>query len=95
MRRAPTHREVGWDGTAVTAHVRRTGDATLDLLAVLAEAATDLLTDPAVGHIRTCEGPGCRLLILATNPRRRWCSRRCAATGRVARHHRRHRPEPH
>jgi predicted RNA-binding Zn ribbon-like protein len=69
-RAAPAYRELAHDGDAVVAQVRRSGDPTRDLLARLAEAAVDLLTDPAVRSVRACEGPGCRLLFLPAHQRR-------------------------
>ncbi|WP_252375002.1 MULTISPECIES: CGNR zinc finger domain-containing protein [unclassified Nonomuraea] len=61
------------------------------LLAELAEAAVALLTDPDVGKVRGCEGPGCRLLFLPAHPRRRWCSPDlCGNRVRVARYYQRH-----
>lgn len=92
QRAAPAHRELGWDGAAVTGTPRRTGDPTRDLLAELAEAAAGLLTDPSVRKIRRCEGPQCRLLFLPAHPRRRWCSPAlCGNRVRVARYYQRHR----
>jgi predicted RNA-binding Zn ribbon-like protein len=94
QRAAPRHRELAWDGGAVVAVVRRSGDPTLDVLAELAEAAADLLTDPAVTTVRRCEGPQCRMLFLPAHPRRRWCSPQlCGNRVRVARYYRRHRSE--
>lgn len=91
QRSAPAHRELSWDGTSVTAARRRSGDATRDLLAELAEAAADLLTDPQVRKVRLCEGPQCRLQFLPTHPRRRWCSPAlCGNRVRVARYYQRH-----
>jgi predicted RNA-binding Zn ribbon-like protein len=92
LRAAPAHRELTWNGSAVVAHHVRTGDATDGLLAELAEAAADLLVDPAVTRIRRCAGPGCRMLFLATHSRRQWCSPAlCGNRVRVARYYRRHR----
>jgi predicted RNA-binding Zn ribbon-like protein len=92
LRAAPRHRELAWDGAAVVAVARRSGDPTRDVLAELAEAAADLLTDPAVTAVRQCEGPGCRMLFLPAHPRRRWCSAQlCGNRVRVARYYRRHR----
>jgi predicted RNA-binding Zn ribbon-like protein len=91
QRAAPAYRVLRWDRTQVTGRVHRDADATASLLAVLAEAATDLLTDPAVKKLRQCEGPGCRLLFLPTHPRRRWCSPAlCGNRVRVARYYQRH-----
>jgi predicted RNA-binding Zn ribbon-like protein len=92
---APLHRRLGWDGAAVTATRVRTGSATDVLLAELADATVDLLTDPvALGKLRCCEGPGCRMLFLAVNPRRRWCSAAlCGNRVRVGRYYQRHKED--
>ncbi|MFD3513844.1 CGNR zinc finger domain-containing protein [Streptomyces sp. NPDC058657] len=89
---APLHRSLDWDGGAVTAAPVRTGSATDVLLAELTDATVDLLTDPvALSRLRRCEGPGCRLLFLAVNPRRRWCSPAlCGNRVRVGRYYQRH-----
>lgn len=92
QRRAPVHRELDWNGTKVTATPCRSGDPTQDLLAELADAAADLLTDPAIRKVRRCEGPQCQLLFLPAHPRRRWCSPTlCGNRVRVARYYQRHR----
>ncbi|NEA22897.1 CGNR zinc finger domain-containing protein, partial [Actinomadura bangladeshensis] len=58
------------------------------LAAHLAEAAADLLADPAVGRVRECEADGCVMLFLPAHPRRRWCSAtRCGNRARVARYY--------
>ncbi|MFC8368462.1 CGNR zinc finger domain-containing protein [Streptomyces sp. NPDC057239] len=89
---APAVRELDWNGTAVTATPRRTGPTAARLAAWLAEAATDLLTDPAVTTVRQCAAEDCVLLFLPAHPRRRWCSAaRCGNRARVARHYQRHR----
>ena len=69
------------------------------LLAQLAEAAATLLASPAIGLVRRCEEPGCRLLFLCAHPRRRWCSpATCGNRARVARYYQLHKenktPEP-
>jgi predicted RNA-binding Zn ribbon-like protein len=66
----------------------RPGDA---LLAAVAASGIALLAGDDRRRLRRCDGPGCVLLFLATNPRRRWCSARgCGNRVRVARHYRRH-----
>ncbi|TMR94162.1 CGNR zinc finger domain-containing protein [Nonomuraea basaltis] len=92
-RAAPPYRVLEWrDGTFRTG-TRRDGDDLARLLAQLAEAATELLTDPAAGRIRPCEGPQCRMLFLPAHPRRRWCSPDlCGNRVRVARYYQRHKP---
>uniref|UniRef100_UPI000B043057 CGNR zinc finger domain-containing protein n=1 Tax=Actinomadura kijaniata TaxID=46161 RepID=UPI000B043057 len=80
-------------GSAVVAERRRTGPDGARLAAALAEAAADLLGDPAVTRVRRCEADDCVLLFLPAHPRRRWCSAsRCGNRVRVARHYQRHRP---
>ncbi len=91
QRAAPAVRELTWDGHAVTPVLRRTGPLGVRLAALLAEAAADLLTDPAVGRLRECEADACVMLFLPAHPRRRWCSpARCGNRARVARYYQRH-----
>jgi predicted RNA-binding Zn ribbon-like protein len=95
LRAAPTHRQLGWDGAAVTSILRRTGPFGARLAAELAESAADLLTDPAVTGVRVCAAPDCVLLFLPAHPRRQWCSAaRCGNRARVARYYERHKPAP-
>ena len=91
QRNAPVYQELGWDGQAITVTTRRRGTATAVLLAQLAEAAATLLASPAIGLVRRCEGPGCRMLFLPAHPRRRWCSpATCGNRARVARYYQLH-----
>jgi predicted RNA-binding Zn ribbon-like protein len=88
---APAVRELAWDGSAVTATVRRSGPLGVRLAARLAEAAADLLTDPAISRLKRCEADDCVMLFLPAHPRRRWCSAgRCGNRARVARYYQRH-----
>ncbi|MEV5833761.1 ABATE domain-containing protein [Nocardia sp. NPDC052112] len=88
---APAIRQLEWGGAAVIATMRRDGTAAERLAAVLAEAATDLLTDPSIGKLKRCEADDCVLLFLPAHPRRRWCSpERCGNRVRVARYYQRH-----
>ncbi|MEW9549650.1 ABATE domain-containing protein [Nonomuraea sp. NPDC050783] len=90
-RAAPPHRVLEWRGEGPHLRTERDGDPLAGLLAQLAEAAVDLLADPAAGRVRGCEGPGCRMLFLPAHPRRRWCSPDlCGNRVRVARHYHRH-----
>lgn len=94
QRAAPAVRELTWDGEAVTAAVHRSGPLGVRLAARLAEAATDLLTDPAIGRLKRCEADHCVMLFLPAHPRRRWCSAgRCGNRMRVARYYQRHRQD--
>jgi predicted RNA-binding Zn ribbon-like protein len=91
QRASPIWHQLTWDGQAVAATPQRSGDAGDRLLAHLAYAAIDLLTDPRVTAVRRCDGPDCTLLFLADNPRRRWCSPSlCGNRVRVARYYQRH-----
>ncbi|MFJ8094540.1 CGNR zinc finger domain-containing protein [Streptomyces griseofuscus] len=91
QRAAPAARELGWDGTTVTAVPRRTGPLGVRVAAALAEAAVELLTDPAIGRLKECEADGCVMVFLPSHPRRRWCSpARCGNRARVARYYQRH-----
>ncbi|MFF6784932.1 ABATE domain-containing protein [Streptomyces sp. NPDC012510] len=88
---APAVRELAWDGSAVTATVRRPGPLGVRLAARLAEAAADLLADPAITRLKRCEADDCVMLFLPAHPRRRWCSAdRCGNRVRVARYYQRH-----
>ncbi|MFH9825612.1 CGNR zinc finger domain-containing protein [Streptomyces bobili] len=90
QRAAPAVRELTWDGGAVVSVLRRTGPLGVRLAAMLAEAAADLLTDPAVGRLRECEADDCVMIFLPAHPRRRWCSpARCGNRARVARYYQR------
>lgn len=91
MRAAPAYSCLETVGGGLAKGARRDGDGLARLLAQLAEAAAALLTDPAVGKIRGCEGPRCRMVFLPAHPRRRWCSPElCGNRVRVARHYQRH-----
>ncbi|TXS46970.1 CGNR zinc finger domain-containing protein [Streptomyces sp. t39] len=93
QRAAPSVRELGWDGTAITAISRRTGPLGTRLAALLAEAAAEMLSAPAIDRLRECEADGCVMVFLPSHPRRRWCSpTRCGNRARVARYYRRNNP---
>ncbi|MGW2159650.1 CGNR zinc finger domain-containing protein [Nonomuraea sp. NPDC001699] len=93
MRAAPAYGHLDVTDAGPAKGTRRDGDRLARLLAQLAEAAADLLTDPAASRIRACEGPRCRMIFLPAHPRRRWCSPElCGNRVRVARHYRRHKP---
>jgi predicted RNA-binding Zn ribbon-like protein len=91
QKNAPAYQELGWNGQTITSTTRRPGTASAVLLAQLAEAAGTLLASPAIGLVRRCEGPDCRMLFLPAHPRRRWCSpATCGNRARVARYYQRH-----
>jgi predicted RNA-binding Zn ribbon-like protein len=57
------------------------------LLGDLARSAIELLAGDERALLRACPGEGCRLLFVATDPRRVWCSSEtCGNRARVARH---------
>ncbi|GAA1620012.1 CGNR zinc finger domain-containing protein [Kribbella sancticallisti] len=92
QRAAPAVRNLHWDGTAVVATYQRTGRLGVRLAAMLAEAAADLLTSPAIVSLKECEADDCIMLFIPSHPRRRWCSpTRCGNRARVARYYERHR----
>ncbi|SHG20856.1 CGNR zinc finger domain-containing protein [Streptoalloteichus hindustanus] len=92
QRAAPAILALSWNGSTTAASRARTGPVGARLVAALAEAAAELLSDPSVTRIRQCEAEDCVLLFLPAHPRRRWCSAdRCGNRVRVARHYQRHR----
>jgi predicted RNA-binding Zn ribbon-like protein len=64
-------------------------DATDIALATIAADAIELLTGPRRTDVHACRAPGCILLFLRDNPRRRWCSEVCGNRARQARHYER------
>ncbi|MBE9376091.1 CGNR zinc finger domain-containing protein [Saccharopolyspora sp. HNM0983] len=91
QRAAPAIQEARWTRGAVTAAPVRSGTPGQRLAARFAEAAAELLSDPAVTTIRECYSEPCVMLFLPTNPRRRWCSAEiCGNRARVARYYQRH-----
>jgi predicted RNA-binding Zn ribbon-like protein len=90
LRGAPSFEVLTWSG-AVEISRERDGDEIARALAMLAGAAGELLASPAVRKVKTCEGPGCRLLFVPAHPRRRWCDpATCGNRVRVARYYQRH-----
>lgn len=91
VRAAPAYAQLTVVDGTLARRVDRSGVPGRDLLAELAEAAVDLVTDPAVRRVRACAGARCRLLFLPAHPQRRWCSpATCGNRARVARHYQRH-----
>ncbi|NED99193.1 CGNR zinc finger domain-containing protein [Phytoactinopolyspora halotolerans] len=89
--RAPSFVQLTLKDGKPTAGTARAGNELDKIVAQLAEAAVSLLADPKAGTIRTCEGPGCRMIFLPAHPRRRWCSPElCGNRVRVARYYQRH-----
>jgi predicted RNA-binding Zn ribbon-like protein len=79
------------DGTREPARTldRHGADRCAITLAAFATDAIDLITGPAGDRIRRCGAPGCVLLYLASDPRKRWCSNACGNRARQSRHYRR------
>jgi predicted RNA-binding Zn ribbon-like protein len=91
---APPHSEVVWDGNHGWTAQEGYGPAPSGaaVLAAIARSGIALLGGPDRDRLRACGGPGCVLLFVARNPRRRWCAEQgCGNRVRVARHYRRHR----
>jgi predicted RNA-binding Zn ribbon-like protein len=62
------------------------------LLAEIARSGIELLGGSDREKLRRCDGPGCPLLFVATNPQRHWCAPHlCGNRVRAARHYRRRR----
>ncbi|MGY0501322.1 CGNR zinc finger domain-containing protein [Nocardia sp. FBN12] len=92
---APAILRPAWTGTEITTVRHRTGPAGARAAAALAEAAAELLADPALRKLRRCAADDCVLLFVATHPRRQWCSpARCGNRARVARYYQRHKEHP-
>jgi len=90
LRGAPSFEVLTWSDGVVVARERE-GDEVARALALLAGAAAELLASPAVRKVKSCEGPGCRLLFVPAHPRRRWCDpATCGNRVRVARYYQRH-----
>jgi predicted RNA-binding Zn ribbon-like protein len=59
-------------------------------LARISREAVRLFGGPSAAQIKQCERPGCPVLFIAGNARRRWCSSQlCGNRVRVARHYKR------
>jgi predicted RNA-binding Zn ribbon-like protein len=93
---APLRFELEWDGTGFGAAVVAGGSpGAAASLAAIARSAIEVLGDPRGARLRKCEAPGCVLVFVASNPRRRWCSATsCGNRVRVARHYQRSRAVP-
>lgn len=96
-RAGPRYRELEWttgDGPRTRVRPERRGrnGPGAALLAEIARSGIELLGGSDRDKLRRCEGPGCPLLFVATNPQRHWCAPHlCGNRVRVARHYRRRR----
>jgi predicted RNA-binding Zn ribbon-like protein len=61
-------------------------DATVRAAAVIALDAVEVLTDARCDRLARCDAHGCIRLFAREHARRRWCSTRCGARVRAARH---------
>ncbi len=68
-------------------------DRCATMLAAFATDTIRLITSPAAHQIHLCGAPGCVLMYLAEDPRRRWCSNACGNRARQARHYHRHKEQ--
>lgn len=69
-----------------------TSDPAAVSLGVVAASLIGILTGPAVERLRRCANPGCSMLFVAEDARRKWCTQNiCGNRMRVARHYQRHR----
>ncbi|MFI6868658.1 CGNR zinc finger domain-containing protein [Nocardia sp. NPDC050406] len=88
---APAIRQLRWHEGTLTATQHRAGASGVRLAATLAEAAVELLADPAIARLKRCAAHDCVMLFLPAHPRRQWCSPdRCGNRARVARYYQRH-----
>lgn len=94
LRAAPAVRVLARADSGFVSGEMRMGTAGARLAAALAEAAADLLGDPACAQVRQCAAEDCTMLFLPAHPRRQWCSSaRCGNRARVARYYKRHKGE--
>lgn len=94
LRTAPAVPQMRWEGTRVTSTSERKGSLSTRLAARFAEAAGELLINPAIRKVRLCEAPTCVVQFLPRNPNRRWCTPSvCGNRARVARYYQRHKAD--
>lgn len=91
LRAGPAVPEARWEGNTVVTTTHRSGSLATRLAAGFAEAAVELLADPAIRRVRRCDAPTCVMVFLPRNPNRRWCTPSiCGNRARVARYYLRH-----
>lgn len=93
---APTspHLTVSANGQLTAGIIWNNHDAQARTLAAVAGSVIEVLTGPAAGRLRRCANPGCSMLFVAADARRKWCTQNiCGNRTRVARHYRRHRAD--
>lgn len=86
------HTSSGW---LVVTSRHAAADRPYDLaLGAVADSIAGLLAGPAVQRLRRCQNPSCSMLFVASDARRRFCTKNiCANRTRVARHYHRHRAD--
>jgi len=85
--------QLAWECAAAAHVVEVVGRVPQGTLAAIARSAIVLLGGAQRERLRRCQRPGCVLVFVAVNPRRRWRSTAtCGNRVRVARHYARNRP---
>jgi predicted RNA-binding Zn ribbon-like protein len=91
---ASPHLTVNPGGQFTAGIIWNNHDAQARTLAAVAGSVIEVLTGPASGKLRRCANPGCSMLFVATDARRKFCTQNiCGNRTRVARHYRRHRAD--
>lgn len=89
---SPVRAHLTWNGESLVQEAIYSRVDGRALVAQLAWAAANLLSDPRVTSIRDCEMSDCLVLFYPANSRRKWCiDAICGNRARVARHYRKHR----
>lgn len=89
MARSPVTRQLVRRRAGIELHARQVFAEPHAVMAELAAACADLLTQQRHEHVRKCENPSCTVLFADTKrgPRRRWCSMAvCGNRMKVAAH---------
>lgn len=89
---APATGRLRWGPDRPVYETTRPEGAGAQLLAQLAEATAELVSDDRIHRVRDCAMPDCVMLFYASRPSRKWCTDAiCGNRARTARHYRRHR----
>lgn len=86
--RSPIPRLLGTHAGAAVIPPSRSGSQRDDLLATLAAAIIDLLSDPNLRDLSFCDAPSCGQYFHRSRPNQRWCCARCGDRARSARSYR-------
>jgi predicted RNA-binding Zn ribbon-like protein len=85
---SPSYRRLEVSGTRRPRAVRvSAGDRPSQVLAVVADAAIDLISGPDLERLRICPAPSCGMFFLEGRSGQQWCSTSCGNRARVARHY--------